>query len=208
MGMCAGSNRTDRVRVGFIINFDFDSWLGGFNYLKTLIDSVMALPERTIEPVIFTGKQNYQRISEAFPNNEIVISGMTDRWSLPWTLRMIFMLIFRHDFFLDRLFKKHGIRILSHAGLTDSYSGFPSLCWIPDFQHRRLPDFFSPWQKMVRDRRFTKLCRLSGGVILSSRDAQETLKEFYPKAVGKSFVLNFVTRPDDGYDAAPLDALL
>ncbi|MFZ2634522.1 MAG: hypothetical protein WA081_05005, partial [Desulfosalsimonadaceae bacterium] len=205
--MCVGSNPKDRIRVGFIINYDFDIWLGGFNYYKTLVETIMDLPEREIEPVIFTGRKNLQRVSETFPKNDIIVSDLMDKWSAAWIMRSIMKRVVKCDGLLKGLLKNRKIALLSHAGLTDSYSGLPSLCWIPDFQHRHLPQFFSSDEIARRDRRYMKLCRISKGVILSSLDAQKDLAQFCPQGAAKSFVLNFVPRPGDGYDRVSLQEL-
>jgi glycosyltransferase involved in cell wall biosynthesis len=205
--MCAGLKRRDKIRVGFVINYDFDSWIGGINYFKTLIDTVMELPERKIEPVILTGHKTYQRVSEAFPKNDMIISGFMDRWSPAWILRNIVKRVLYKDWLLERFLKNHQVDILSHAGLAVSRTGLPLLCWIPDFQHRHLPQFFPKGEIRRRDRRFMRLCRISSGVIVSSRDAQKDLAEFCPPAAQKSFVLNFVPKPDEGFEQIPFKAL-
>lgn len=205
--MCAGSNRTDKVRVGFIINYDFDIWLGGFNYYKTLIETIMDLPDRKIEPVILTGKQNYQRVSKAFPNNEVIASVFMDPWTPAWVIRNTIKRLLRKDLLLARFFSEHQVHILSHAGFAVSHTGLPFLCWIPDFQHRHLPQFFSRHEIQDRDRKYMQLCQISTGVILSSRDALKTLVEFCPQAAKKSFVLNFVPKPDEGFEQISLNAL-
>jgi len=205
--MCAGLKRKDKIRVGFIINYDFDIWLGGFNYFKTLIDTIMELPERKIEPVIFTSRKNYQLVSEAFPKNEIIVSNYLDPWRPAWVIRNIVKRVFNKDVFLARFFLSHQVDVLSHAGLAVSHTGLPFLCWIPDFQHRHLPQFFSKSEVEYRDRRFMQLCQMSTGVIVSSRDAQKTLAEFSPSAAKKSFVLNFVPKPDEGFVQVSPEAL-
>jgi hypothetical protein len=42
------------IRVAFLINFS-DRLLGGLNYFRNLLEAVNSLPEKRIEPVIFTG---------------------------------------------------------------------------------------------------------------------------------------------------------
>ena len=51
------------IRIGFIINFDKNDWLGGFNYFANLFRFILKHPNRKIEPIIITDnkKKNNQR---------------------------------------------------------------------------------------------------------------------------------------------------
>lgn len=198
--MCAGSKRKDSLRVVFVINADFEEWLGGINYFKTLIDAIVELPDSRVMPVIFTGLGNERKVRELFPDVEVIASSLLDAWTPGWVLRNLFKRIFFKDFLLGRFFSKHRIDLLSHAGLSVSRSGIPTLCWIPDFQHIHLPRFFSSNEIAKRNRRFLQLCKMADGVIVSSQDAQKDLRNFYPQAAGNSFVLNFVPTPGTGFE--------
>jgi glycosyltransferase involved in cell wall biosynthesis len=87
--------------------------------------------------------------------------------------------------------------------------GFPApwLGWIPDFQHRRLPAFFSPAQRDVRDRTFNGLVRDAPHVIVSSRDAYQDARRFLDVGSEKLSVLPFTVVSAPGWyegDAAQI----
>lgn len=65
--------------------------------------------------------------------------------------------------------------------------------WIPDFQYRHLPAFFSEKEIALFDAVCNKVADASPVVVLSSRMAQEDFQRFYPKAGSKSRVMNFVS---------------
>ena len=189
-----------KIRVGFIINYEFNSWLAGINYFRNLIDAIMSLPEREIEPIVIIGNKSLNNLPAEFNKVEVIHTRITDRWSPVWVIRTINKMLFNCDLILDQFLKKNQIDVLSHAALMYSYIAIPKICWIPDFQHRRLKNFFTASQISTRDKKYKKLCEKSTGIILSSKDAQKDLKAFYPEAVKKSYVLNFIAKLSEGYE--------
>ena len=182
------------TRVGFVVSFE-DGWLGGINYFRNLLTALYALPQRSIEVVIFTGMKTPQESFEGFPDVQIIRSRLFDIGSFPWRVRFHWRRRFSYDYFLERLLKKHDISVLSHSGWIGKGSTIPAIEWIPDFQHVRLPDFFSPDEISVRDDIYRKMCENCSTIILSSHDAQADLGRFSPQHESKSVVLQFVVSP-------------
>ena len=80
----------------------------------------------------------------------------------------------------------------------------PSLSWIPDFQHVRLPEMFSAQEIRSRDREFSRIAAYATRVIVSSRDACRDFQSFAPQAAHRARVMPFVAQvPGDIYDADP-----
>lgn len=67
--------------------------------------------------------------------------------------------------------------------------------WIPDFQHRYLPELFSPEERRQRDSRMTALAQEARTVILSSETAAGDFRAFFPEHASKAAVLTFATTP-------------
>ncbi len=67
--------------------------------------------------------------------------------------------------------------------------------WIPDFQHRHLPQLFSEKEISKRDRGIELVMREAPRIVLSSRTAAEDLRRFYPAVAEKAEVLTFATFP-------------
>lgn len=63
--------------------------------------------------------------------------------------------------------------------------------WIPDFQHRRLPQYFSAEQRGHRDAQFEYLTSCCDAMLCSSHAVQADLREFYPEAAARSAVAPF-----------------
>lgn len=67
--------------------------------------------------------------------------------------------------------------------------------WIPDFQHRHLPRFFTPAQASFRDRGIARLLEDAPTIVMSSASAADDLRAFYPAYAGRVEVLRFSTCP-------------
>lgn len=193
------------IRVGFVLSLS-DGWMGGINYFRNLLSAVHSLTDRIVEPIIFTGCNTKIEKFNDFPPVEIIRSRIFDRHSLPWFARKAYYSLFDHDLLLQQLFVKHGIEVFSHSGLHSaslgSHSRIPSIGWIPDLQHRRMPGFFSDLELKQRDRDFGKICTCCDRVIVSSFDAQADLAVFNPTGAQRSKVLQFVPEVNARADCA------
>lgn len=181
------------IRVGFVLNFRNKDWLGGINYYRNLIGAICANPERTIDPVIFTGYDSDKKILESMPAISIVKSHIFDSNHPSALVRRAIRRALHRDIVLEHLLKKNEISVLSHFGSLGRRSTFPTIGWIPDFQHKYLPDFFSGTELSDRDRDFQTTCAECTRVIFSSNTAKSDAEKFYPEYAEKYRVLHFVT---------------
>lgn len=72
----------------------------------------------------------------------------------------------------------------------------PAISWIPDFQHKYLPDFFTPQEIAARDawcRRIAEEARL---VFCTSRAVERDFQRFYPFSPARTKVLVLRILPD------------
>jgi len=180
------------IRVGVALGA---SWLGGVNYYRNLLNAVWAMPDRQIEPVLLVGGRTDAGVISGLPPVEVIRSNWLDQPSPRWAIRKVWQQVFASDPFLERFLDANKIDVLSHSDFLGRRASIPAICWITDFQHRQLPQFFSRSERLYRDRDFRLQCRYAARIILSSYDAQLALKNFEPSAVEKSRVLHFVAQP-------------
>jgi glycosyltransferase involved in cell wall biosynthesis len=192
------------IRVGLALG---GWWLGGVTYYRNLLNAILSLPERQIEPVLLVGERADGDTLSGFPPVEVIRSSWFDRFTPRWVGRRLWQQIFASDPFLERLLRSHGIEVLSHSGVLGKRSAIPAICWIVDFQHRELPQFFTASERWYRDRNIGLQCDHSSGLILSSQDAQRALAAFRPSCVERSRVLRFVAQPALGREPSGLAAL-
>ncbi len=104
-------------------------------------------------------------------------------------------------------------RVVTQAKATVVFPSLPSLGkefpvpwigWIPDFQHKRLPQFFSAHELRSRDERFREVLDDAYHVVVSSQDARHDLMRWFPTAPTRVSVLSFVSvSADEWYEEDP-----
>lgn len=67
--------------------------------------------------------------------------------------------------------------------------------WIPDFQHRFMPELFNGAEIAKRDAGIGILAREAGTIVFSSESAATDFRRFYPGATAQPRVLHFHTNP-------------
>lgn len=179
------------IRVGFIFSFRNQSWIGGINYYRNLIDAIQSLPKRKIEPVIFTGRSTGSRFIRELPAVEIVRTSILDRYFPGNILRHLWIRAFSYDKILEQLLIMHKIDVLSHSDFIGGNARVPTIGWIVDFQHKKMPEFFSAEEINMRDIYFENICKLCSRVILSSFAAKKDGEQYYGNHKQKFHVLHF-----------------
>lgn len=74
-----------------------------------------------------------------------------------------------------------------------------AVSWIPDFQHRYLPEFFSGYEYQSRESQFLKIARQANLLILNSRAAESDFKKYYPESAVTTKVLSASPYPEESW---------
>ncbi|MFT8351716.1 glycosyltransferase [Clostridium saccharoperbutylacetonicum] len=72
--------------------------------------------------------------------------------------------------------------------------------WIPDFQHKHLPEMFSESDIEYRGDLYSFISKQKRELVLSSNDAKDAYEKLYPNAISKVVVIPFVSYIDDLVD--------
>jgi len=75
----------------------------------------------------------------------------------------------------------------------------PWVGWIPDFQHKRRPEFFPVGYRSERDIRFRRIVEEASHIVVSSQDARADLMRWFPTADARVSVLQFRTVLDQNW---------
>jgi glycosyltransferase involved in cell wall biosynthesis len=86
-------------------------------------------------------------------------------------------------------------------------TGAAQMHWIPDLQHRALPEYFGRLERIRRDRGYRRLAGQAAVVVVSSEVAGGAVADAYPRTRDKLRVLHFasVSRPALADPAAVLE---
>lgn len=179
------------IRVAFLMaHMDF-SWLGGVNYIRNLVAAVHCTPDRALEPVLLVPPGVPAEILQHFSGTEVICSKVLAPRRMQLLARKAWRFTTGVDKPLEALLRSNGIRVISHSWHLDRSPDIAAVEWIPDFQHRHLPAFFSAEESNARDKAYRKTAQRCAALILSSQDALNDLTSFYPPAAKKSHVLHF-----------------
>ena len=184
-------------RIAFLVQANQTDWLGGFNYLRNLVKAIWSNPERTLEPVLIVHPSVSEEVLLGFPDVEVIRTSLVNSRHPARFLSKVLFSFFDRDPTLEFLLKRHHIDAISHSLMTGLGGKIALISWIPDFQHIRLPQYFSQKQRNLRNKQFMKLANVSNRVILSSYDAKNDFNSFAPHAVDKVCVLHFVSTFED-----------
>ena len=179
------------VTVAFVLDLS-NSWLGGVNYYRNLLTAISRYESDSIRVKVFLPKgQDMDAFRDLSNNIEFVPLSFPARWTLPWFVRKLWMKFFHEDRFLARHLLHHGVDVLSHAPNSVRCPGLKNIAWIPDFQHKYLPEFFSNEELSSRDAEFERMAECMDKVILSSETAKDDFIRYYPQYKEKACVLCF-----------------
>ena len=163
-----------------------NGWLGGLNYFKSL---AYALNRSGTQDVRLTLLTNDVAALDDCVGNCVAVKETASVFSTNKLVRAFNMLL-RRNIPLSFYAFKHNLDIVTHFR-SNSIAGVPVLFWMPDFQHKYLPDFFSASDCAARDKAVRSSSTL-GEILFSSVAAENDFRAFYPDlAAVRSHVLHF-----------------
>ena len=161
--------RPRRLTIGIEL-IDMPAWMGGTIYLRNLAIILSRLPESERPKVCLIG-----------PREVVARFILLGEWGFWATF----------DFIANTLLRK----IIRYVGWPENavapidviYPGYGAqspgavtVHWIPDFQHRYLPHFFSSDEIAARNHSMGEIAGQPGVVVFSSNVAAEDFRRFYP----------------------------
>ena len=156
-------------------------------------------------PVLFVGNEveedlllPFQRLKTV----EVVRSGGFDSRYFNSHLTRAFLL--GKNRAAEREFVRHAIDAVFEPAVFYGWRfSIPTIAWMPDFQHRNLPQHFRKTTYLKREIRWRMQVASGRHMLLSSEDARRDCETFYPASRGKTSVVRFAVMPRP--DALALD---
>ncbi len=175
-------------------------WTGGLNYLVNLLSAIHSLPGAPVEAILFTGTETDKttlQLLEPYLAEPPRISKIWDRHSASNKVRVVQAYLLQKDSLAEKEFRKADIDLVfQHSVWYGLRFPIPTLAWIADFQHKHLPDLFSPIRYWNREIGYKALAHSATKIMLSSESAKHDCENFYPATIGKTEVLRFSIRLD------------
>ncbi len=179
------------IRVAFRL-IGGAAWQGGRNYLWNLLYAITAQPDRQVKPVLVLGPGEDAGDLQ-MPGVECVATDSRLDSPLARRVGRVTKLAFRRNLVERHWLHRARIDVASHTAPVGG--DIPTIAWIPDVQHRRLPQLTSRRERIARDLLFREILHDATIVLASSEAARDDLQRFYGADLAKCRVLRFVSQP-------------
>lgn len=177
-------------KIGFVINFNKNSWLGGYNYFYNLFKFYSLSKKKKFVPVIITDdKKKVSELVKEFNFQVINSRYFSNSNTIVRILNKLLIFIFKKNFLIEKTLKKNEISAISHNIALGRSSDVKSFPWFPDFQEINLPQNFSLKMKLMRKLNIFFATKHSTKIIISSHGVKNDLKKISKKAFQKSKVI-------------------
>lgn len=179
------------TRVGFRL-IGGAAWQGGRNYLWNLLHAItmhapevhavlLVAPDEDPGDLVMPGVDLF-RTSSRFDSPRARLAGRALK------------LVTQRNLVEGEWLRRARVDVASHAPPLGRRS-IPSIAWIPDVQHRHLPQLATRYEHVMRDLLFREILRDSAIVLTSSEAARGDLVRFYAADPARLRVLRFVSQP-------------
>lgn len=180
------------IRVGFAPPLDA-GWIGGLNYYRNLFEALAETPDPSMELALFAGARTDLGWLPPDLRLQVMRSLLLERGTAAHFARRALRRLSGRDVLLARLVRH--VDILSHSGPLHGVRRPRTIGWLPDLQHRFLPQFFSEAERGVREKIVLDHLRECAVVLVSSEAARSDLLGYPEAASARIVVLRFVATP-------------
>jgi glycosyltransferase involved in cell wall biosynthesis len=189
------------LRVAFT-HISRRQWAGGYNYQCNLFAALDRHCPGEIAPVVFAGKcddaDELAALSRT-PGVAIVQSQAFDRRGVG----LLVALASGIDAAAAAEFRAMRIDVVFESARFFGWRlPLPAIAWIPDLQHRRHSDLFSPFGRWRRDLGFRAQIASGRHIVVSSESARRDCQTFYPGLADRVSVVRFASQPEPALLAA------
>jgi glycosyltransferase involved in cell wall biosynthesis len=178
-------------RLKIILNYQYnENWIGGTYYIQNLIQALNTLDDNQ-KPILIINSSDSKSIDDLFHVTKYpYFKGFKAAFPFDMLRRGFNKLlsIVTNKHFLkpnrnfDAIFPAHS----PTEGIINK-----EIFWIPDFQEKHLPHFFSEKEINSRNNNHIQIKEKARFLVFSSKDAQNDFNTFYPFSNTKQYVLNF-----------------
>lgn len=168
------------MKIGFNINY-FLSWMGGRSFLAMIINAVKEIDGIEVSLGLKIGDTNYNKLSVdqiQYKNNEVIV----DFCRLTQTSELC---IFND---IQNWLENEHIEIMGPS-FNNQGSPVPFINYLPDFQHKYIPDYFDDTELATRELQYAKVLKNSSYCLVGDKTVFDDIKRFYPWNESKIFIL-------------------
>ncbi len=185
----------NKINLAFFFE-KLGSWEGEKNYLNSLITAINEYSDQDVSVKIISSDKIFKYLKKLKLNNiELIKSNLFYDKNYLNLFRKISSKLFKsYDPILFYLIKKYNLNIISHFNNPSIFC--KSICWLPDFQHFRMPENFDDREIKRRNNLYKNIIENSSLILLSSKSSINDLNKFSNKKKLSYKKLNFVPHID------------
>lgn len=162
------------MRIGFLDRSDA-SWTAGASYTRSVVNALAGGLSAGDELCVIAGQGGVRELPAGVQPIRVEDSQPTAKE-------------------IETVVAEHGIDVvLPVTELLTPETACVRIGWIPDFQHRRLPQYFSEDQRAQRDAHFELLLRSCDAMMFSSEAVLTDFRELYPNFEGDGTTIHFAS---------------
>lgn len=182
------------VTVGFTL-IGRGGWTGGETYLRNMLRMISKRLEGKVKARLFLSPAQHANLGPTFDgllSSPIIVDQCVE--TAGQGSRAIKSIVVGSDRAFANLVLANNIDVMfESAQWLGNQFPIPVISWIPDFQHRRMPHYFSHRAWWKRDLGFRLQTSGKRVIMLSSLDAKNDCEKYYPSSIGKTSVVSFVS---------------
>ncbi|MCB0338388.1 MAG: glycosyltransferase family 4 protein [Bdellovibrionales bacterium] len=180
-----------------------ESWIGGVNFIKNIIFALSSLPadlKSLCEIHVLLskelGQEHYKDIVSLVNKVHFREDSLNHPVFEQKFLRKIFHRISEFNLSLDAFVRSNNFDfVFPMLAPPNRATRYRSAVWIPDFQHKHLPQYFTKNEIDFRDTLFARYAKLAFQILLISQDGFKDFANLYPDSVSKCTTLPFRISP-------------
>ena len=183
-----------REKIALIFSYN-EQWIGGTYYITNLIAALGLLPDvDKPELIILSNKKDFKYLCSLVNYPYLIFDELNENPSskLLKTLNRVSQRLIKKKIF-KRRFKEEVLAVFPFRNVNylEKVPVKKRIFWIPDFQEKHYPGFYSQ-EHLERELEVnTKIVTESKKLLLSSQDAENDLKRYYPNYTTTPFVVHF-----------------
>jgi FkbM family methyltransferase len=180
-------------------------WLGGVQYTRNLLRALSLLPASELPNIVLqigrrSSGQGFEEEFSCYPN-VVIDRSRGGRFALIYRALSLLRRAQRRFFGSDtpiRALSSDDCAVAFPAKGPNIHGPARNVYWVPDFQYKNFPIFFSDTERQKRDAAYDQMFAEEGILVLSSEAVKKDFERFFPKHKSKTVrILHFCTIIDD-----------
>jgi len=205
-------------------HFGGDTWLAGNTFIENMFLALRTLGPECPKLILVvdqnTPERDFSRLAAGADEVlSVQLRAPEPAPTIHWSLRAHFVSWLRKrllkqpervgkDPFVVAVRGRQIDALFSLAWSAVPVTALPTVVWLPDFQHRRLPENFSPAERASRDRLYAQMAHGATRLLVTSEEVRQDLEAFAPAAAGKARRISYVASiPPEVYAQDPRPGL-